>query len=104
MFCPQCGARTYVTETRGPFRDRRCTNAACRLGFTTCENAVTQREHRRLCARTRATQAEAPPRAPAVGSELGPTCHPNLGVAEDSGEGPRAVQGEQKCAQAGVAG
>jgi len=103
MFCPQCGARTFVTETRGPFRDRRCTNAACRLDFTTCENPVTQREHRRLCARTRAAQAEAPPRALAVGSEVGTTCSLNLGVEDDSGEGPRVTQGEQKCAQAGAA-
>jgi hypothetical protein len=67
MNCPQCGAPTEVNEKRGPFRDRRCTNAACRLGFTTREHVVRPRkqemrpgEHGRLCARTRATLSDAP--------------------------------------------
>lgn len=52
MQCPECGARTEVTETRGPFRDRRCLNAACRFDYTTREHIIPQRESRQ-CARTR---------------------------------------------------
>ena len=58
MQCPQCGARTEVNEKRGPFRDRRCTNPACRLDVTTCEQLLTRGEGARLCARTRATQSD----------------------------------------------
>ena len=104
MFCPQCGARTLVSETRGPFRDRRCTNAACHLGFTTCENVVTLREHRHLCARTRATQVEIPLHSPALGLKVGSSSRLCLGAFPDPGEGARAVYEKQKYAQAGVAG
>lgn len=66
MCCPHCGARTEVNEKRGPFRDRQCTNAACRLDFTTHELVLTTRQRRGFCARTRATQYAAPPRSPAA--------------------------------------
>lgn len=62
MPCPQCGSRTEVNEKRGSFRDRRCTNAACRHDFTTREIVITHLEESRMCARTRATQTEAPAR------------------------------------------
>ena len=62
MLCPQCGSRTEVNEKRGSFRDRRCTDAACRHDFTTREIVITHLEVSRMCARTRATQAEAPAR------------------------------------------
>jgi len=58
MQCPQCGARTEVSETRGPFRDRRCTNPACRMDFTTREQIMKAREYGRNCARTRAIKIE----------------------------------------------
>jgi len=67
MECPQCGARTEVSEKRGPFRERRCTNAACLYDFTTREQIMRSGQQAlkpfrrgRLCARTRATQIEAP--------------------------------------------
>jgi hypothetical protein len=73
MKCPQCGAPTEVSEKRGPFRDRRCTSTGCGLTFTTREQVVRPRkqevrpgEHGRLCARTRATQIEAPVGLPVV--------------------------------------
>ena len=79
MNCPQCGAATEVNEKRGPFRDRRCTNPACGLGFTTREQFVRPRkqemrpgEHGRLCARTRATQYDAPMGIPAARKAAGP--------------------------------
>jgi hypothetical protein len=53
MFCPLCGARTEVNEKRGPYRDRRCTNADCGHDFTTRENILPVRKSR-LCAKTRA--------------------------------------------------
>lgn len=104
MFCPQCGARTVVSETRGPFRDRRCTNAGCHLGFTTCENVLTRREHCRLCARTRATLVEVHLGSLAAGEKMGSTTWPGIGATSEPGEGVRAIQIKQKCAQAGVAG
>jgi hypothetical protein len=55
MQCPQCGARTEVNEKRGPFRDRRCTNSACGIDFTTREHVLPQHERSR-CARTRAVK------------------------------------------------
>jgi len=70
MRCPQCGARTVVCETRGPFRDRRCTNAACRIDFTTREQIMKAREYGRNCARTRATKIEAPQCSPAAGGGM----------------------------------
>jgi hypothetical protein len=60
MLCPCCGARTQVNEKRGPFRDRRCTNAVCGLNFTTREEMMTQRERSRFCAKTRLTKIETP--------------------------------------------
>jgi hypothetical protein len=69
MQCPQCGARTEVSKERGPFRDRRCTNAACGIDFTTCEHLVSFREHHRPCARTRATQTGTPKGFPPAGVE-----------------------------------
>ncbi len=67
MFCPCCGARTQVSEKRGPFRDRRCTNAACGLNFTTREEMMIQRERGRFCAKTRFTGIE-PSSTPAINS------------------------------------
>jgi hypothetical protein len=104
MFCPQCGARTEVSETRGPFRDRRCTNAACALEFTTREDVMTLREHRRLCARTRASLAELLPRSFAASAGESSISEPGLGAPSHSGEGARQVQEELRCRQAGVAG
>ena len=51
MNCIKCGATTEVTEKRGPFRDRRCTNLTCAYSFTTCEYLTVQSERERLCAR-----------------------------------------------------
>ena len=51
MRCPHCGAITEVSEKRGAYRERRCSNPACRSEFTTCENPLTHSEHRRLNAR-----------------------------------------------------
>jgi hypothetical protein len=104
MFCPQCGARTEVSETRGPFRDRRCTNAACRLEFTTHENVLSLREHRRLCARTRATLAEILPRSLAASAGESSMSAPGPGAPSHPGEGAKRVQEEQQCKQAGEAG
>ena len=58
MQCPRCGARSSVSEKRGPFRGRRCTNAACRYGFMTREDLILQPAGATPCLRTRATQAE----------------------------------------------
>jgi len=66
MRCPLCGARTGVRETRGPYRDRRCTNAACHLEFTTREEILIRREDTRLCARTRAAHSHQQARKPAT--------------------------------------
>jgi hypothetical protein len=70
MQCPQCGARSKVCETRGPFRDRRCTNPACRMDFTTREQIMKAREYGRNCARTRATKIEPPLSPPAANVEM----------------------------------
>jgi hypothetical protein len=70
MQCPRCGGRTEVCETRGPFRDRHCTNVVCGIDFTTREDVMSFREHRRPCARTRATQMGAPHRSPAAGGDV----------------------------------
>jgi hypothetical protein len=64
MRCPKCGAVTEVSEKRGPYRDRRCMNPACRFDFTTCENFVTQDEHRRMRAKALATRLAALNSAP----------------------------------------
>jgi uncharacterized Zn finger protein (UPF0148 family) len=95
MFCPQCGSRTEVVETRGPFRDRRCKSNDCRREFTTLEQImssrrerVKQRDHSRLCARTRATQIKIYPLSPVVAaagqakSHPAPAPHPEAVVAE----------------------
>lgn len=99
MCCPQCGAHTEVSETRGPFRDRRCTNAACRIEFTTREQVMPPRkqitkprEHGRLCARTRATQIETPRRIPAVGERVSSTSHPGRVAPSGHVEAASGVQ------------
>jgi hypothetical protein len=92
MFCPQCGAHTEVTEKRGIFRDRRCTNAACGLDFTTRENVLTQREHRRLCARTRETKFTEPPAYAAAREKAGSTSLPGLAAPSDPSEDATAMQ------------
>jgi hypothetical protein len=104
MFCPRCGARSEVRETRGPFRDRRCTNAVCRLSFTTRELIMKERKRIRLCAKTRATHLEPLPPSPAPGDEAGSTLCPALCAPPDPGKGASGIQGEQKCKQAGAAG
>jgi hypothetical protein len=103
MFCPQCGARTEVNEKRGPFRDRRCTNAACNLDFTTREHVMPQRNRGRNCARTRATHIETPPRSQADGVEVGLTSCPDLGASSTPMESASGVQDEPEYQQAGVA-
>jgi hypothetical protein len=102
MFCPQCSARTEVTEKRGPFRERRCTNAACNLDFTTREHVMTQRDQGRMCAKTRATHIETLPRSHAAGVEVGLTSCPSL-ASSTPGESASGVQDEQPYQQAGVA-
>ena len=96
MHCPQCGARTEVNEKRGPFRDRRCTNPACRHDFTTCEQIMTLREHRRLCAKTRASQIEVAPRSPAARALAGSTSLHSLGAPQKTVEGGSGVQEKQQ--------
>jgi hypothetical protein len=92
MLCPQCGARTQVTETRGSFRDRRCTNPACRMNFTTREHIMKAREYGRNCARTRATKIETPGPSPSAGV-----------LAESNSEaGANRAQVEQSQRQAGA--
>jgi hypothetical protein len=71
MDCPRCGSRTEVNETRGLFRDRRCTNTACGLGFTTREQIMSWREDSRFCAKTRALKLDAPSRGARAGGEGG---------------------------------
>jgi hypothetical protein len=73
MYCPECGSRTEVAETRGAFRDRRCRKPDCALEFTTRELVVNLAKQRtancrqaRFCARTRATQIEINPISPVV--------------------------------------
>ena len=75
MQCPQCGARTEVTEKRGPFRERRCTNLACGIDFTTREHVIPQHE-RSFCARTRAIKIGSPfyPPAGEVDSDAAEGC------------------------------
>ena len=73
MYCPNCAARTQGSETCGVFRDRRCTNAACGLNFTTRESVVTPGERRRLCARThdaRVERSNGSAAAPAKGDSI----------------------------------
>ena len=64
MRCPQCGAHTEVSEKRGDYRERRCSNPGCRSEFTTCENLLTHSEHRRLRARALAQRGASAPGVP----------------------------------------
>jgi len=56
MKCPECGANTEVSEKRGAYRTRRCTNPECAAEFVTCETPLA--EHRRVCLRTLASSHE----------------------------------------------
>ena len=86
MLCPMCGSRTEVIEKRGPFRDRRCTHNACRLDFTTREQVMPQREDRRRCARTRATEIEEAISRPQVAAEAGSATGAVLPAPTDAGK------------------
>lgn len=103
MQCPQCCARTEVCETRGPFRDRRCTNAACGLDFTTREQVMKRRERGRQCAKTRLTQIDLHPRSPAALAEVGANSCGTRSAPFDPGAGMRRVQEKQAGLQAEVA-
>jgi hypothetical protein len=84
--CPICGARTQVNETRGPFRDRHCTNSVCGLDFTTREEVMTQRGLGRLCARTRHTAVVRPvaPKRPVGRPPRSRTAFANSAIARAS--------------------
>ena len=85
MQCPQCNARTEVREKRGPFRERRCTNTACGIAFTTREHLMSLRGQHRPCARTRATKIGTPNPLPYVGVEDdGPSVERTVGAAVGS--------------------
>jgi len=77
MECPYCGAKTEVTETRGPFRDRHCTNRRCGFIFTTREQVMTDQDalapgqHRRQCARTCAAHFKTSAGASLPGAKAG---------------------------------
>jgi|SRR5208283_1729920 len=88
MCCPLCGARTEVTETRGPYRDRRCTNAGCGHDFTTRENILPVRRAR-LCARTRALHGGVLPPAQVTGVEGDSIAGPCLDTPPGPGEGEK---------------
>ncbi len=70
MRCPHCGAITEVSEKRGAYRERRCSNPACRSEFTTCENLLTHSEHRRLRARALAQRGASAPGGPEENSKV----------------------------------
>jgi hypothetical protein len=70
MRCPQCGAHTEVSEKRGDYRERRCSNPGCRSEFTTCENLLTHSEHRRLRARALAQRGASAPGGPEGNSKF----------------------------------
>jgi phage terminase large subunit GpA-like protein len=70
MRCPHCGAITEVSEKRGAYRERRCSNPACRSEFTTCENLLTHSEHRRLNARALAQRGASALGAPEENSKV----------------------------------
>ena len=89
MLCPLCGAGTQVSEKRGPYRDRRCTNADCGHDFTTRENILPVRKAR-LCAKTRALHGGVLPLSPITGVEESPTTNPRLDEPSDPG-------GEERC-------
>jgi len=55
MKCPECGARTEVSEKRGPFRNRHCTNPECRSKFVTCEKPLAENQYHSGCLRTLAS-------------------------------------------------
>lgn len=103
MCCPQCGARTVVTETRGPFRDRRCSNAGCGLDFTTREQIMMQPEKLRQCARTRAAQM-APPRRLAAAADMGSNPLPGVNAPSEPGEAADGDKHDPPDLQAEVAG
>jgi hypothetical protein len=100
MQCPQCGARTEVNEKRGPFRDRRCTNGACGLDFTTREQVMTERETARLCARTRATNFITSHSPPTAGAEGAPISFHGPRARSGRVGRPRGRQKQQPCALA----
>jgi hypothetical protein len=115
MQCPQCGAHTEVSEKRGPFRERRCTNTACAIDFTTREHVMSLRGHRRPCARTRATKLQTPnpPRVAGAGEEETPpqgaaggavnsTSAAMHGAALELAGGAGSVQPEQWHREAGA--
>jgi hypothetical protein len=103
MFCPLCGTRSEVSETRLPFRDRRCTNAVCGHEFTTREQVMTHRERARLCARTRLTQMKAP--SPSADAHVKVRSAPRraLRTSSDLPQVPSAVQQELPYLEAEVA-
>jgi hypothetical protein len=101
MFCPHCGAHTEVTEKRTIFRDRRCMNIACGLEFTTRENVLTQREHRRLCARTRESNFTEPLSNLAARAN-GDSASPSLAAPSDPSEDASAMRQGQTYLQAEV--
>ncbi len=89
MFCPLCGAHTEVTEKRGPYRDRRCTNAGCGQDFTTRENILPVRKGR-LCAKTRALRGGGLPPPPVTGDERDAIAGPCLDAPPGPGEVERS--------------
>jgi len=103
LFCPQCGAPTEVSETRGPFRDRRCTNPACLLAFTTRENVLTLRARRRMCARTRVVHGEAPLGSIRAVVKAQPNNLPEFEAGMEHVGSSNPAPAAPKCAQAGVA-
>ncbi|HMD85139.1 MAG TPA: hypothetical protein VKO18_10620 [Terriglobia bacterium] len=88
MLCPLCGARTEVSEKRGPYRDRRCTNADCGHDFTTRENILPVRKAR-LCARTRALHGGVLPLSAITGIEVGSIAIPRLDAPSDPVDGEK---------------
>ena len=88
MYCPKCGARTEVSETRGVFRDRRCTNPACGLNFTTRESVITLGDRGRLCARTH-FRGERPPASVAAPVHRESASAPARGAPPVPGESVR---------------
>jgi len=91
MICPLCGARTQVSEKRGPYRDRRCTNANCCHDFTTRENILPERKAR-LCARTRAHRGGVLHLSPRNSIEVGSIAYAGCDAPSEPGEGERRVQ------------
>ena len=86
MQCPQCGMRTQVIEKRGPFRERRCTNAACGVNFSTRELVLLERGPRRRCAKTRLTHFQSSAPTSAARTNVAAWGHPLLPFPSPSGE------------------